>query len=270
MQHQFYKITTKSNTHVGSGQNTYGIVDNVVQKDYINNHPCINSTSLKGAMREYFENQLSLSEVDIYNIFGSKPTENDNSKLQPGSHYFHQAYLLSYPMRSNKAQYFNVTCPSILQHLYNELERNKNTTFEALKNELKSLLAKAEIKNLAKDQPISDTTPDAIIEKHTIQTKKVTGIFSDEIKKTFGENLVVMHDDEFNSIVKKLPIITRNQLENGQSANLFYEEVVPRETIFGFFLGAKDIDTRFSKINNVQIGANATVGYGFCSLNKVI
>ena len=270
MQHQFYKIITKSNTHVGSGQNSYGIVDNVVQKDYINNHPCINSTSLKGALREYFENQLSLSEVDIYNIFGSKPTENDNTKLQPGSHYFHQAYLLSYPMRSNMAQYFDVTCPTILQHLYNELERNQNATFDALKNELKNLLDKAEIKDIEKTKPISDTTPDAIIEKHTIQTKKVADIFSTEIKKIFGNNLVVMHNDEFNSIVKKLPIITRNQLENGQSANLFYEEVVPRETIFGFFISAKNIDTHFSEIKNVQIGANATVGYGFCSLNKVI
>jgi len=58
-------------------------------------------------------------------------------------------------------------------------------------------------------------------------------------------------------------------LENGQSANLFYEEVVPRETRFGFKIQASGIDSYFDTIADIQIGANATVGYGFCSLTKI-
>ena len=260
MNTQFYTLKTKSNTHVGSGQNSYGIVDNVVQKDYLTELPCINSTSLKGALREYaVENNWENTEI----IFGSKPNERNSENLRQGSHYFGQAYLLSFPMRSDKLQYFNVTCPHLLKHLAKILLAN-----HALEAEVKNLLDTEKIKNIMELQPVSDIYNDYIIEKHNIKTIKVGNIFSDKLKEFLGKNLVVMHDNTFKSIVKKLPIITRNQLENGQSANLFYEEVVPRETFFGFTIQAENIVSVFDNLPEIQIGANATVGYGFCSLQK--
>lgn len=260
MNTQFYTITTKSNTHVGSEQNSYGIVDNVVQKDYLFELPCINSTSLKGALREYAKYN---KWENLETIFGSSPNEKDSAKLTKGSHYFNQAYLLSFPMRSNQMQYFNVTCPALLLHLKNTLPEN-----HTLKMEISTLLENDSIKSIIENTPLSDQHDKCIVEKHTIKTKKVDRLFPPEIKKVLGENLLVMHNDTYKSIVKKLPIITRNQLENGQSANLFYEEVVPRETVFGFTIQANVINTDFDKISDIQIGANATVGYGFCSLNK--
>ena len=261
MNTQFYSIKTKSNTHVGSGQNSYGIVDNVVQKDYITELPCINSTSLKGALREYADYK---KWQNLEDIFGSKPSEKDSNKLNQGTHYFSQAYLLSFPMRSNNLQFFNVTCPILLEHLIETLPES-NT----LKTKLQNLLNKNEIKTIEKNAPISDKHNGFIVEKHSIKTKNIANIFDVEIKKLLGENLLVMHDDTFKSLVKKLPIITRNQLDNGQSANLFYEEVVPRETIFGFTIQASSIESSFDSITDIQIGANATVGYGFCSTQKI-
>lgn len=255
MNTQFYTIRTKSNTHVGSGQNSYGVVDNVVQKDYITELPCINSTSLKGALREYADNA---KWGNLEDIFGSKPTSTNN--LTQGSHYFQAAYLLSFPMRSNQMQYFNVTCPILLEQLSNNLPASDfKTAVDTFLNE---------VKNVAKNRPLSDEIADCIIEKHTIKTVKTNTPFNDIIKNVLGAHLVIMHNDDFKNIVKKLPIITRNQLENGQSANLFYEEVVPRETVFGFIIQGNNIDERFDKIDSIQIGANATVGYGFCSLQK--
>jgi len=261
MNTQFYAITTKSNTHVGSGQNSYGIVDNVVQRDYLYELPCINGTSLKGALREYAEH-IKCSNIE--GIFGSKPNEEVANNLKQGTHYFHQAYLISFPMRSNNMQFFNATCPKLLQQVKNSLPEN-----HSLIKEINDLLDKNEVRNITLNNPISATHNDAIIEKHSITTTKIENVFSDEIKKLIGDNPLLMHDNTFKQLVKKLPIITRNQLENGQSANLFYEEVVPRETRFGFKIQASGIDSYFDTIADIQIGANATVGYGFCSLTKI-
>jgi CRISPR-associated protein Cmr4 len=261
MKKQFYKIKTLSNMHVGSGQNSYGIVDNVVQKDYLTELPCINSTSLKGAIREYAK---AKKWPNVDDLFGSEPNEKKSDKLKSGSHYFSQANLLSFPMRSDKLQFFNVTCPSLLKELHNMLPNNHN-----LKTKIETLLKNKAIADLAENIPISDTFDGYIIEKHTIKTRKVDNIFDNELTKVFGENMVVMHNDSFKRIVTKLPIITRNQLENGQSTNLFYEEIVPRESVFGFTLQAETVITSFDDIPEIQIGANATVGYGFCSIKKI-
>lgn len=61
-----------------------------------------------------------------------------------------------------------------------------------------------------------------------------------------------------------LPIIVRNKLENGVSENLWYEQVVPAETVFCTIIDdPKDNLTDLLDGKCVQkIGANATIGYG--------
>ena len=58
MEFSLYNITTKTNTHVGSGQTNAGIVDNVVQRDLVSKLPTIQSTSLKGALKEWLKKGL--------------------------------------------------------------------------------------------------------------------------------------------------------------------------------------------------------------------
>jgi CRISPR-associated protein Cmr4 len=59
-------------------------------------------------------------------------------------------------------------------------------------------------------------------------------------------------------------------LDNGESQNLWYEEFVPRESVFGIIILSPDKDGMFDtfkeKLHNkvVQLGGNATVGYGLC------
>jgi len=271
MNYNFYHLKTISNTHVGSGQSSYGIVDNIVQKDYLTSFPCMNSTSLKGAMREWIDKGLGKKSEAIA-IFGSSNEKDDNSKTnQAGSHHFFQASLLSFPMRSNKVGFFNVTCPAIISELSIYLESFGITQY---KTELAALLNIV----IQENSPISFRQMiGAIIEKHTIKTiaSPANIAYSNNLKQLFGDNLVIMHNDTFSEIIKKLPIITRNNLENGQSTNLFYEEVVPRETHFGFLVGYKEsasalFSAQISNKSAVQIGANATVGYGFCELSKLI
>jgi CRISPR-associated protein Cmr4 len=264
MQYNLYNQITKANTHVGSGQTNAGIVDNVVQRDLLSTFPIIQSTSLKGALKEWIKVGLGKPK-EAEAIFGVEGKENVQA-----THYIFSASLLSFPMRSNKEFYFNVTCPSILKELIAQLE-----TFDLLS--LKDDLVGLSISNPAKGKPISlESKKDIIIEKHSITTVGYTGAnYTDKIKDLFGDKLIIMNDEDFKNIVKRLPIITRNQLENGKSENLFYEEIVPRETHFAFVIGHKeDLGTTFEntidKATLFQVGANATVGYGFCELKKII
>ena len=70
-----------------------------------------------------------------------------------------------------------------------------------------------------------------------------------------------------------LPIIARNVLDNGESKNLWYEQVVPAETIFYTIIHDNGDRTLAEQISNpkafVQIGANATIGYGYCKFTNL-
>ena len=85
-----------------------------------------------------------------------------------------------------------------------------------------------------------------------------------------GDNLAVLDENDLKLLCNNehLPVISRNCLEDGQSTNLFYEQVLPRYSrLATLIMGDREILDDFSnKLNNevVQIGGNATIGYGYC------
>lgn len=71
-------------------------------------------------------------------------------------------------------------------------------------------------------------------------------------------------------LADELPVIARNYLDNGISKNLWYEEVAPRESVFVTCFQAPDAvlaEALHDKV--VQLGGNATVGYGFCLFTQI-
>lgn len=77
--------------------------------------------------------------------------------------------------------------------------------------------------------------------------------------KTESDKLVSLCSDD------NLPIIARNVLDNGESKNLWYEQVLPAETVLYTIIQEKGDDLAKALDGNiVQIGANATIGYGYC------
>ncbi|MBK8444217.1 MAG: type III-B CRISPR module RAMP protein Cmr4 [Sphingobacteriales bacterium] len=260
MKYHFFVLRSLTNMHVGSGQSSYGIVDNIVQRDPLTNYPIIHSSSIKGAFRVWAEAQ-KVKEADINTIFGNKNNGNDDtSSRQPGSHIFFPARLLSYPMRSNMAHYFNVTSTEILKELNEDLQR--------FKVDLNHIKIQTDV-SVEKNKPITDdiSLQGANIESHLIVLQQQQHNIS--AADILGNKLVLMHSDNFKEIVSRLPIISRNHLENGMSKNLFYEEVVPRQSYFGFFIAAEQLHDIFKSNEPIQIGANATVGYGFCELKQI-
>ena len=85
-----------------------------------------------------------------------------------------------------------------------------------------------------------------------------------------GSNIVLLEESDLEQLCdnEHLPIISRNCLEDGQSTNLFYEQVLPRYSHFATLVMGEEepLDSFCNSLNNqiVQIGGNATIGYGYC------
>jgi len=273
-------IKNRTNLHAGSGDNNFGIVDKEIQRDSISSNPVIHASSLKGAIRDHF----NLQKADSNN------TE-DNSKVKPftmetvfgteseqqGLVKFIDAKLLFLPLRSDKKPFYHVTSKAMLQ-------------------QVGAFLQSMHISLEMEDLPQSDESyvvgsqNDVTVEDVLCQGKDID---VSKLKKLFGiENLAIFNDEDFNEALSSLPVIARNKLLNGKSDNLWYEEIVPRESIFYTVLcyydnfnesGAdkrgKTDRTQFIKAyrnfekkllaDNIQIGANESIGYGICKFTSL-
>ena len=264
---KLYKIVCKTHLHAGSGDSNFGVIDRLVQRDPTDQLPCIYASSLKGAFREYWDECQSKNEANL--IFG---------KDDKGSLIFHQAHLLSIPMRSNKRPYFNVTAPMALENLAYKLE-----IVGSIPRWLDDLI-KIEVPE-NKIYVFQGYTSGLKIEDYEgANVENETPNLSQAASKVFGDYYCLVNDADFIRICSdySLPVIARNNLENGQSNNLWYEQIIPREARFffattetpGLNSGKKEAVEKFYKTfydsNTVlQIGANATIGYGQCVTSKI-
>ncbi len=254
MEKKLYKIETITNLHVGSGDSNYGVIDNLIQRDVVTGYPTIHGSSLKGALKEFFDTQKfpHLSEV-----FG------DNNKQ--ANYKFLNANLLLLPLRSNKIPFFLATCPAIIKQLEQD---NKTYGFGLNLEDLLTMNPKT-----GKPIVFINNTDGLLIEDFENFDKKPKpsdcSVFED------CDNLIIVSDEDFAELVsdQNLPVIARNKLENGESKNLWYEQVVPHSSKFYFVvLHNGDYFDDFNKMFEnkiIQIGANATIGYGFTKISKI-
>ena len=96
----------------------------------------------------------------------------------------------------------------------------------------------------------------------------------DLLKKVGITSLILLSDKDFKEC--SLPVRARNNL-NKKARNLWYEEHVPYNSIFYTMMmetgetNSKEALTQLSeKIHNqkIQVGANATVGFGIVEFKK--
>lgn len=238
-------IIARSNLHVGNENVTnYGLIDKAIQRDSLTDLPCINSSSLKGAINEYVAQENKLDGAVRKGIFGSDKLDKKSLK-QKGGCIFFDANILFLPVQDDKELYKLATCETVLDDFINKLslfsenkEQNswdKNSLIEKVRSKLTICLPLSKV-----PQPVS-------------------------IKRDFsiGEFKELCNDEG-------LPIIARNCLENGESTNLWYEQVLPQGTVLGTFILSADNKLEEAIQNQmIQIGANATIGYGYCEFVKL-
>ena len=256
MKAHLYHIETISNLHVGSGEANEGVIDNLIQRDAITDLPVIHSSSLKGALREHFKT----SKVVKY-IFGSEA--NDTSCREAGAFRFFDARLLAVPVRSDKVPYLLATCPAVLKDYCDTIK----LFGLKLTDDEKALLNL----NAKKAYVVDGKYNGASIED--LDTCAVYNSTLVALSRFLGNSSVLVSDKDFKTLCDNdhLPVIARNYLDNGESKNLWYEQVLPRFSRLYFPVFIPD-DTMFGEFQStltsslIQIGGNATVGYGYCKL----
>lgn len=274
----FYLIHAISNLHVGSGEGDFSVIDKQVQRDQTTRLPIIHASGIKGALREAMEYEYknkgsnttpggSNGKNPILEVFGNDPDPKKRTTFQQGKYNFYDARLLALPARSSHDFFYVVTCPALLKEAITNLE-----TFQP-QNEylplLKSLFDQKSGKYFGDDQGVP-----VQLEEETEWEVTYDNFNLGKLTDLFGDRLALLSNQAFDRLANELPIIARNYLNDGISENLWYEEVVPREARFVNMVAREDgmdyLNTFLGSKNNlVQLGANATVGYGLCSFKKL-
>ncbi len=263
---KIYLIRALTNMHVGDGQANYNIIDNEVQRDALTEFPVIYASSLKGAMLHYAKSKNIASDLIKY-VFGESESA--------GQYRFFDGRLLSIPVRSKQKPFYMATCPMIINDLL-ELASLLQVKFPAAKD-----LQKLANFDFQKDNPGKTQIMYCYQDEGDSRIEGMPATFYDfkfdaqsKLENIMGPDLVLFSNDVFKEYVKELPVIARNKLENGVSKNLWYEEIIPRESrfYFGLYQGSKfqaEFDRLLTEANYIQIGANATVGYGYTKITDI-
>lgn len=228
-------IVAETNLHVGNENiNNFGVIDQAIQRNAITEIPCIHSSSLKGAIKEYIAecwNKKQEKKVSCKNVFGSEKGANDED-TQRGKAVFFDAELLALPIQETESNY------------YFKLAYDFNEGIQQFSTKLRRLGIQLEANDILK------------------RICESVGIVEGQKKPV--NNFKELCNDEH------LPIIARNKLNNGESDNLWYEQILPSKSVLGTIIETDD-KTFIEALNGnlIQIGANATVGYGYCTFIKL-
>ena len=247
-----YYIDCLTNLHVGSGEANFNVVDKEVEKDPVSTClPLIHASGVKGALRDYCES-LNDPGIDVIKLFGAPNTAEDASNS--GALKILNANMLYRTMRAaGSFGSAKVSSYEILKEFV-----NLTTAFNCF--------------------PGYGTINEADFGGNSFLSNKSIRVEGDATGMLEGEKLLSDYfggDRSVYAVAKSfdgydLPVIARNNL--GENKNLWYEEYVPHGSRFYLIMIAPD-DVEPDKIIKdgtiIQLGGNASIGYGFCRFNYV-
>lgn len=247
-----YKVRLITNMHAGSGDADIGIVDNLVQRDVVTDFPTVNSSGVKGALKEHC-NRAGMENKDIKYIFG----DSIGGSSFEGNYKFFALNLAAVPVRSNARPYYLAVSKQSLEDMIAFAKQFKKKFVNSLNLERISIQEKGK----------------AFVKKTAEKYERIEGLDAvgnenifDEIKELLSteKDIALLENNDFLERMRELPVIPRNHLDNGISKNLWYEQVVPKESIFYTAIVSDDESNKLEAALKefVQIGANATIGYG--------
>lgn len=267
-----FMFRTISSLHAGSG-NDLGIVDLPIQREKHTSFPKVESSSLKGALREAFETKATnkkqeflekLKTADSLKNFSEKILNYDyaihlafgfdesgandeinkefsDDKEFSGALGFSDARLLFFPVRSAKGVFAWITCPFVLSRFQEEMNMCGLS--------ISITIPKVDIGKCSTitGNKVSIGNESVVLEEYTFdetQDLNLENLFSElpELK----EKLVVLNDDDFKDFVNQsTEVITRTKIDNAKGTvakgALFNEEYLPPETIMYFLVFASPI-----------------------------
>lgn len=238
--------------HAGSGEGL-GVVDLPIQRERHTGFPKIEGSSLKGSIREVFEEKYDKKDdrIDLHLTFGFDETNEKNDEVKKyftnndhtefaGALGFADARILFFPVKSMKGVFAWITCPKVLQRFAKDLSvcqpkiENEKLLFSPTDVE-KASCSSDKIKLTGKDK--------IVLEEYTFDTEKNDKFddFVKELVKYIGiaelqDKAVMLPNDDFDAFVQhSTEVITRTKIDNEKGTvaqgQLFTEEYLPAETI---------------------------------------
>lgn len=292
---QFYRVETITDTHVGTGESGFGFIDKLIQRDSATGYPCFNSTGMKGAIKQHVDNYLEKNEEEnvvdfekrklkfMTEIFGSDSTANKASQpteTQQGNSIFFTAHLLALPVRTNKVSYLLTTSPELIGFYEHLQELLGIKVVDSLYEKVKTLVAdNSSNQGVCFDNSYSGTELDIV--GTTLHVNSDAPILSSlqSLLQVKDVRIALVSDQTMAELCSDLylPVITRNAIDDGESQNLWYEQILPRFTRLYFvniwrnkqhqeFVEDTIVGNNKSAL---QVGGNASVSYGFTSISKI-
>lgn len=213
---------------------------------------------MKGAFRQHFESLTDdrasgISFDWIKTVFGGEKSDTTQGKVR-----FFSAQLLGRPVQSDEKPYYCISSPNVLSEF---------ADFAKLFGIQLSFPSFSSL-------PVVEGGQSVYLDdlKTTIVTPAPD--FS-KIKSFLGDNPGLLANGKFIDLNKSLPVIARNNLENGESKNLWFDEIIPRESRFYFGImyttTEENVDLFEKQVVNqiVQVGTNTAIGFGNCLITKI-
>jgi CRISPR-associated protein Cmr4 len=265
----------ESLVHPGAGSGT-GAIDLPIQRERVTNWPIIQSSGLKGSMRDHYEAECS--DVDkLFTVFGPDPLKTDsngnrgNPADNSGAISFSDASVLLFPVRSLKGTFAYLTCPLALARLRRSLQAVPNLG-TALPVEVQNISASDRtqifLPELVAD---GDNTTDSllvitggkvVIEESVFTVQRSAGVGKlaewlgnlwtnggrqavDAPWLELARRIAVVSDEVFKDFVEfSTEVLTRNKIDDDKGTviegALWTEECLPRETLlYSVFLACK-------------------------------
>ncbi|MEO0260676.1 MAG: type III-B CRISPR module RAMP protein Cmr4 [candidate division WOR-3 bacterium] len=256
-------LIAETPVHAGSGSEV-GIVDLPIQRERYTDFPKIESSGLKGCIKEAFESsnlEIQINNNTIrpkdkirYSVDG-KDKETDYISLvfgpegeeaHAGAMSITDARILLFPVKSLKGVFAWITCPMVLERFKKEIEfvGIQGFSFSNFKN-LENTLPKQS--NIAISSKI-------VLEEFTFEVREdeitskiaewlANAVFPNDSTYDFWreklkKDLVILSDDDFSQFVKtSTEVITRTRIDNTtgtvdkKRGGLWTEEYLPQDTI---------------------------------------
>lgn len=279
-------LFAETSLHPGTGSTT-GVVDLPIQRERHTGYPIIQSTGLKGALREKGEKLWGKRSNEVNVIFG--PENSDYA----GSIATTDARLLAFPVRSLSQVYVWITCPDVVSRLKRDMDiikcgnplpdlDVKEGTAICIENS--DLGTKLVLEEFSFD--LVENTEIAALMKAITCLMPVKEAHKKAVEK-MGKHLVVISNGDFAHLVNTATQVSARiklndkKTTTGDGGNLWYEESLPPDCLFysmlfamkprggnGNLENADDVlKTMQEAVNDyLQIGGNETVGMGWCAV----
>jgi CRISPR-associated protein Cmr4 len=249
--------------HAGSGSDL-GVIDLPIQRERHTSFPKVESSSLKGALREHLESCADTEQkfIDIHRTFGYddayEKVKTDNKEQNEiyekskkyfgdrkefsGCLAFSDTRLLLFPVKSMKGVFAWITCKRVLE----KFEADMKLTNESFSINGLSDIKENETYHL-KGSSLLVGTSKVILEEYTFNSTETTldlTWFSNNLfntdwnywKNKAKTDIVILPNDEFKDFVNlSTEVITRTKIDNATGTvargALFTEEYLPSESV---------------------------------------